>query len=374
MKKYFLVLLLLISFCQLAWAAIEISIEPVRMFHQEGHSVPITLKLKNTGSEPIEIPQYLVPYFDFDLEVKDTWGNEVNRSMSIYNLSYLKPVEQQILAPGDVYTQRINDLRKLYAIQKVGFYEVQALYFPDKDKKNPVISKPIKIGVGNVYGDHGFLIFSDTAYIQKGFCFSTMYPNADYFLREFTNNYFIFGVRSSWLQAGFGYSDGPYGGLKWQLFKENGPWPALGAQFFKWEAGREVLTSERNIRGYWAEDRGASYMLSKRLPGRAHLHLGVKRYETMTKLEGNDPAKNFYTFNVVGLDQSYDFGMLAYEADFDNVNNIKSEALMYRGFPSWEPQVGIGFTRYRPTSGREVTVLFISLYFHIDNYLLGYRF
>ncbi|MBU0579632.1 MAG: hypothetical protein KKA19_00495, partial [Candidatus Margulisbacteria bacterium] len=374
MKKLFLAIMLSIIFMQYSWAELELILEPVQEYNQEGHAVPLLLKLKNNGPEAVEVPQYLVPFFDFDLEIKNSQQQKVQRKYSIYNLAYLKPIAQQVLKSGEIYTQRINDARELYTIDKVDRYTLQASYYQKREKIKALQSKGIFIDVGNVAGDQGFLIFSDTAYLQKSFCFTTVYPAGSYLLRDFSNNYFILGAKSSFFQAGIGYADGAYGGLKWQLINEKNWWPALSAQYFKWQAGREVMTTERAVLGYWTENRSSGLTLSKRLPWRTHIHLGLKRFEIMSKLESSDPENSLHNLRMVALDQTYEWGTLIYESVYDNYLHLKTEGIMFKFLPSWEPQLGIGLMRYHPVSGQEITMFFFSVYFNIDNFLLGFKF
>jgi hypothetical protein len=368
------ILFFLLGSGQVVRAELEVSLEPLQTFNKEGHSVPLLYKIKNNSPVTADVPQYFVPYFDLDLKVQDAQGKSKGRSSPVYSLTYLKPTNIQQLGPGEVYSQKINDLRELYQTDQVGWYTVQPVYYPERDPSKAVSGKMLQVPVGNVAGDRGFLIFSDTAYMEKTFSFSAIYPDLSYILRDHSNNYFIFGLSSSWLQAGIGYSDGTYGGLKWQVWPEGGWYPAFAAHFFQLNAGREVITLDRDVLGYWMEQRASSYVFSKRLPGRAHIHLGVKRHDLYSKVESQSAVEAVYPLTMVALDQSYPWGMLVYERNFDTQQDFLSEAFMYRGLPSWEPQLGVGLAHYYSATFRDMTVIFLALYFNMDNFLLGINF
>ncbi len=374
MRKFVLFLSFIFLLVPFAHAELRLSLDTVKVFNQEGHSVPLILKVKNVGTVTENIPNYFVPYFDFELQVIDEQGRSVERSSSVYDLAYMKPVDGQALPPGGTYEQKIDDLRALYRTDELGLYQVSPVYYPSRNRAAAVTGPMTPVPVGNVAGDRGFLAFSDTAYIERSFCFTAVYPNANYLLRDFSNNYFIFGLSSSWLQAGVGYSDGAYGGVKWQVWKEEGIRPAFAAQYYQWDAGREVITVEREVLGYWTEEHASTYVFSKRTPFRSHLHIGAKRFEVNSKLESESPVSMVFPLTMIAVDQSYTWGMLLYERDYDMQQGFLSEAFMYRGLPSWDPQVGIGLLRYDDIGHRDVTMFFFSLHFYVDNFLLGYSF
>ncbi|MEK7499867.1 MAG: hypothetical protein AAB649_04655, partial [Patescibacteria group bacterium] len=130
----------------------------------------------------------------------------------------------------------------------------------------------------------------------------------------------------------------------------------------------------RDIRGYWLNVRASSYVASKRLPWRTHVHVGTKRYEVLSKLESESQYDLLYPLTMFAVDQSYFWGMLMYERDVDPNHQIVSEALMYRGLPSWDPQFSIGLMRYLEAEGRDTTMMFFALYFYMDNFLMGLNF
>ena len=355
-------------------ADLAVSLEPLQHFNQQGHAVPLLMTITNTGAVTENVPEYLVPYYDFDLQVRNENGMVMPRSSPLFDLSYLRSVQERPLAPGGTCSQKITDMNGMYRISEVGTYTVSPVYYPERDPARAVIGSAIDVPVGNIAGDRSFLVFSDTAYVQKTFCFTSVYPNANSYLRDFSNNYFILGISSDWLQAGAGYSDGTYAGMKWQVWKESSWVPAFAAQYFGWYGGREVITIDRDVRGYWTEERSSTYVLSKRLPLRAHMHVGTKRHEVMNKLESESAIQAVYPITMLALDQSYSWGTLIAEHDYDSQQEIVSQAFIYRGLPSWEPEIGLGLVHYDQIGAQEVTMLFFSLYFKMDNFLLGYNF
>jgi hypothetical protein len=358
-----MLLLLILGCAATAKADLKVSLQPLQNQILEERPLTIYVVLENTGSAPMAVyDQYRVPQ-NLDFEIENARGDKIPQVL-LLPLGSEKLAETRLLKPGETLRFPIVNLNDYYQVAARNIYRIRATY----RGAQTIQTEPVTVEVGNYRGELGYLIYSDTAYVKNQFDL-TFVSVGDTSLRSFSNQFYLVGWNQKRIQLGASLFGGPGLGGKLQWLEESDWFPAAciwgvytDTKSLYFSNTYQLLTRYDHM-----ESVGASF--SKQVGDGMHVHVLSKFYDSRYVLaDGFFKQQNISVYGV-GFDTRLWIGTLAYEANLRSDNQALNDAVVFHFFPSWAPQLGIGYERQALNGDFAYQHLFITLRFFDFNSL-----
>jgi hypothetical protein len=355
--------LLIFGFALSAKADLKVSLQPLQNHILEERPLTIYVVLENTGASPIAVyDQYRIPQ-NLEFEIENDHGDKIPQAL-LLPLGSEKLSETRLLKPGETLRFPIVNLNDYYQVAARNIYRIRATY----RGAQIIQTDPVTVEVGNYRGELGYLIYSDTAYVKNQFDL-TFVSVGDGTLRSFSNQFFLVGLNQKRIQLGASLFGGPGLGGKVQWLEEGVWWPAASiwgtyndTKSLYFSSGYQLLTRYDHM-----EAVGLAF--SKQLLQGMHLHLLSKFYDSSYSLADGTSKKQNISVYGAGFDTRVWVGTLTYEANVRSDNQALNDAVVFHFFPSWAPQLGIGYERQALNGDFAYQHLFITLRFFDFNSL-----
>lgn len=366
MKKILLALFFLWGF--LFWAAptqagLKVSLQPLHGQILEERALTLYVVLENTGNTPIYVyDQFNIPQ-NLDFLIWDESGKKIPQNV-LTPLASEKYQETRLLKPGEVLRFPIVDLNRYYQVAPRNIYHIRAIYRGTQT----IETEPVTVEVGNYRGELGYLIYSDTAYVKNQFDL-TFVSVGDGNFRSFSNQFFLVGWNQKRWQLGLSLFGGPGAGVKLQWLEEGAFWPAASVWGLYNDTKSLYFSPNYQLLTRYDHMEVVGLAFSKQLLEGMHLHLLSKFYDSSYLLADGTSKKQNISVYGAGFDSRFWVGTLTYEANVRSDNQALNDAVVFHFFPSWAPQLGIGYERQALNGDFTYQHLFITLRFFDFNSL-----